>query len=465
MKQLRVVLAYSRASIGGHGGAEAGLALPVKALDAEGSVLAAGAASVDVPALLELPAATELAFVRLTWPSGRTQTQRVAFGLDTQATVTFDDRQIAPNEWSAWAVPKLNPRTPLAQADGQLDLGLERFARVWLRLWCFEHGTWQQQRLQPEAMFRNAAAWQLDFRLRPLPWLLQIGGAQVSWRFVALPGGGPARVLITPKDSTDPRAEALKLVVTGLRGDTETLLEFLARDSMRAVDALLNASTLAQRLFVDRPEDALAAVAGAYTLLRLDAWERVPRSWFEHLWQHAPWLPDAAIALCVRLLREGARQPQTLATAHDLFTRSLACGWPVYSEGITLLQEAAAALRRRFAHKHPAPFAHVQALGSAKAWAGAATSFYGRSPDAPSARLWAGMPGAPRRRSLSPAATPAAPERASPQAPLAKAARAPHPGQRNSTSTSAPASASTSSAPRAVALAEDEDFLLGHIAR
>lgn len=45
----------------------------------------------------------------------------------------------------------------------------------------------------------------------------------------------------------------------------------------------------------------------------------------------------------------------------------------------------------------------MQALGAAKAWAGAAASFYVRSPDAPSALQWVGMPRAPRRRRLDPA--------------------------------------------------------------
>lgn len=31
----------------------------------------------------------------------------------------------------------------------------------------------------------------------------------VSWCFIPLPGGGSARVLITPQDSTDPRADEM----------------------------------------------------------------------------------------------------------------------------------------------------------------------------------------------------------------------------------------------------------------
>jgi hypothetical protein len=403
MKQLTVSLAYGASNPGYRRGPDVGLALPVKALDAEGSVLAEGAASLDVPATLNLPETTGLVFVRLTWPSGRSETQRVSFEDASHTSVAFSDSQIAPNEWSAWAVPKLNPKTPLAMARGDLDLGLDRFDRVWLRLWEFVDGSWTLQKLHPDATYRNGAAWQLDLSLEPRPWLLQIGGSKVIWRFVSLPGGGPARVLITPKDSTDPRADALKVVVTSFRANAETLLEFLARDAMRAVDALASSAALAQQLFAEKFTDPVSAVAGAYYLLRVDAWQRIPRQWFENLSQSFPWLPDTAVIHCIRLLREGLDTDASGRHAHDLFVQCLERGWPVYGEGITLLQEAAALLRGGVARNERTLFDRVQALGAAKAWAGAAASFYGRSPDTPSALQWVGMPGAPRRRRLDPA--------------------------------------------------------------
>ena len=108
--------------------------MPLKVLDAEGSVLAEGAASVDQPASFEILDETELVIVRLTWPSGRTETQRIDLQGRSDASVTFSDSTIAPNEWSAWAIPKLNPRTPLALGTGDVDLDLSRYDRAWLRL-------------------------------------------------------------------------------------------------------------------------------------------------------------------------------------------------------------------------------------------------------------------------------------------------------------------------------------------
>jgi hypothetical protein len=231
--------------------------------------------------------------------------------------------------------------------------------------------------------------------------MLQIGGSKVAWRFVSLPGGDRARVLVTPKDSTDPRADALKVVVTSFRTDAETLLEFLSRDAMRSVGTLASSAELAQRLFAEKVDDPVSALAGAYYLLRVDRWQNVPRYWFENLSQMFHWLPDAPLVHCIRLLREGRDANDSQYDANALFAESLERGWPVYSEGIALLQEAAALLRSpKFPRKEMTLFDRVQALGAAKAWAGAAASFYGRNPDAPSALQWVGMPRAPRRRRL-----------------------------------------------------------------
>lgn len=398
MKQLSVSLQYGTANFGRRGGPDAAFALPIKVLDVEGSVLAESAATVDRPAGVQLPDDTGLVFVRLTWPSGRSQTQRVDLSGRADGSVAFTDQRISPNEWSAWAVPKLNPNTPLATPEGRVDLDLDRFDNVWLRLWRLDRDVWTMEKMTPDAVYRSPAAWQLDLTLSSAPWLLQLGSPKVPWRFVSLPGGGPARVLLTPKDSNDPRADELKVVVTSGRADAETLLEFLSRDSMRAVSSLANSTAFARNLLQQKFEDPVSAVAGAYYLLRVDRWNEVPLSWFENLSRHFAWLPDAAIVHCVRLLREGTDAAVSERTPQELFVQSLRRGWPVYAEGINLLQEAASSLRGASRTRDLEGFETVRALGSAKAWAGAAASFYGKTPAQPSTQLWVGSPHAPRRR-------------------------------------------------------------------
>lgn len=404
MKKLTVRLNYALTSGAPQQRASgAASAFPVKVLDAEGGVLAEGATTMGEPAVFKLDDSAQVVFVRMTWPSAKSETRKVDLRVAREAEVAFSDSEIARNEWSAWAVPRLNARTPLTRSSGNLDLDLGRFDRVWLRMWKFADGAWQQEIVRPDSRYRNGAAWQLDFTLDPHPWLLQIGGSKVIWRFVALAGGGLARVLITPKDSDDPRADVLKVIATSFRADAETLLEFLARDSMRAADAMTKSTSLARELFGEKYDDPISAVVGAYYLLRVDRWQSIPQWWFDNLVQDFPWIADTAIIRCIRQLRVGLKDKAAESDARNYFRQAMERGWPVYGEGILLLQEAASLLRKGSSRADWPMFELVEQLGAAKAWAGAATSFYGRTPVAPSATQWVGMPQAPRRRRLDPA--------------------------------------------------------------
>lgn len=250
--------------------------------------------------------------------------------------------------------------------------------------------------MKPEAADRNDLAWQLDFMLNESAWLLQLGGEQMSWRFISLPGGGFTRVLFTPSNQSETHGDPLKVVVTGFRTQAESLLEFLARDAMRAADTLAP-QTLAVDLFHCKFADPVSAVAGAYYLLRRGDWESVPLSWFDTLSTYFSWLPDTALLYCARLLRDGVQGPSNITLALGLLARSLEKGWPVYQEGLTVLQEVFVTLRGQPGLLDPL-VEKIQAVLSARAWAGAATSFYGLEPNTPTATRWVGMPGSPRRR-------------------------------------------------------------------
>lgn len=399
MKRLHVSLAYRPSDFARPNDPDSDVALPVKALDADGTVLDEGSASASQPAELNVPDDTGMAYVRLSWPSGRTETQHADLSDMNDAWVTFSDAAISRNEWAAWAVPKLNPQTPLARPESPADPAMDEFNSVWLRLWRFEGGAWRREKLRPIDERRSSVATQMDLDLGRAHWLLQIGGSKVTWRFVALPGGGRARVLITPKDSKDPRAEELKVVVTSFRERAETLLEFLSRDAMRSVSALSESVSFARHLLSEKSEDPVAAVAGAYYLLRFNRWNLVPLQWFENLSTNFAWIPDTAIVHCARLLRSGSDAHSDRFNPEALLQQALSRGWPVYAEGASLLQEAASLLKSNTAVTAPY-IRKIEALGAARAWAGAATSFYGRAPDVPDALHWVGRPHAPRRRKI-----------------------------------------------------------------
>jgi len=379
----------------------AGVALPVKVLDAEGTVLAEGLASSLRPIVFDIDHGLETVFVRLTWPGGRTETRRVSSAGDAQPRVSFSDAKIANNEWSAWAVPRLNRRTSLDLSNREETSNIGRYRNVWLRVWRFDSGVWHPTPMTPRMQYKSAVAKQVDLELEALPYLLQLGSSDVPWHFVALPGGGPCRVLFTSNDSSDPRSDPLKVVVTSFRTDAETLLEFLCRDAMRAARTMATSQEMAVSLFADKFNDPIAAVAGAYYLLRTGNGEQAPLNWWENLSANFSWIPDTAILHCVRLLRDGLSDQAARTKVLGLFKTSLDRGWPVYEEGMNLLREAGALLRHIAKSDDAEYFSRVELLATAKTWAGASLSFHGKTPTKPSAVLWVGTPNAPRRRRLA----------------------------------------------------------------
>jgi hypothetical protein len=401
MKTLRVRLDYQQPDQQLGQAGQAGVALPLKVVDVQGTILVEAVALSSEPTDIELTGDYHRVFVRLAWPSGRTETQVVNLSAQPISEVKFSDSGFSRNEWLSWAVPRLNPRSQLAERDRPISLDIRPYTKVWLRLWRFENSGWSSMPMAANNPKRNDVARQIDLVLEAYPHMLQIGGSNVPWRLVSLPAAGRCRVLLTPNESVDPRADALKVVITGFRNDAETLLEFLARDSIRAATTMAKSETIASELFAEKFRDPLAAVAAGYYLLRVERWEQIPLSWWANLSKHFAWIPDTSILHSVRLLRAGLSGTEAQRQALNLFKLSLDRGWPVYEEGLHLLLEAGSLLRNIAAQGDAPYFARVDTLATAKSWAGAALSFYGLEPSKPSAVLWVGMPKARRRHRLA----------------------------------------------------------------
>jgi hypothetical protein len=93
--------------------------LPLLLFDAEGTIVAEGATnelhSVDFP----MPDDVDPVFVRLVWPSGKTQTKRVEFEGRSDANITFSTDPGPPADRST--IPHLErPRGPVVEA---LEIG------------------------------------------------------------------------------------------------------------------------------------------------------------------------------------------------------------------------------------------------------------------------------------------------------------------------------------------------------
>jgi hypothetical protein len=395
MSELRVHLQYMASAYtpSTRTSSSAPLALPVNVMDGDGSVVANGVTSNEDPAEFNLEPDYETVFVRLTWPTGKTQTQKVSLAQQSRIDVTFDDASFLHDEWSAWAVPRVKRAAALSNREPSADTSIQRYDDVWLRFWQFSDGAWTVAEIKPQDSYKNSGAKQIDFELSQGGFLLQLGGPNVRWRFVSLPADGPCRVLLTPNDSPDPRADPLRVVVTGFRQDAETLLEFLSRDALGAASSLYK--SMAVRLLAGKNDDPVAAVAGAYFLLRSGGWEdgSIP-SWLDNLSTRFPWIADTAIIRCIAAIRRGLSTPEATSTAMRYFAACRERGLPVYAEALSLMREAASVLQyvpdRDAAVDSAAEV--VEQLSVASTWAGSAFSFYGKRPDEPSPMKVLGTP-------------------------------------------------------------------------
>lgn len=370
------------------------LPLPARVLDPEGGLIAEAVVSAHQRAQVIIPPEYRLVFVRLALPSGRDDVKRVDVPPDSTVGVLFSDPGSKENEWSTWAASRLSKvEASLIQGQGKPGMPIDQFRDVWLRLWEFQSGTWTPQPVQPTEKYRNAAAKQVDFALpKNTCWCLQLGSDSVPWRMVSLPGGN-CRVLLTPNESTDPRKEPLKVIVTGFRADVEAQLEFLARDSIRATRSLGNHALLSKPR-ADGLRDPVAWIAAAYVALRTgDAQSLQPAEWFGGFAAQLEWSSDAAVASCAWLVRRGTIDVEQ---ANLLLLKCLAHGLPMFAEGLYLLQEVAS-LVRASSGSTAAHLRYIELMAAARAWAGSALSFYGARPDAPDPGKFVGLPDQPRR--------------------------------------------------------------------
>lgn len=391
MKRLNVTLDYGRTDSAGalkSGNGPSDFVLPFRVMDSDGTVVAEDAVGSRSPASLDVSAAEGDLFVRLTWPSGKTLTKKVEdFG--DHGEVVFSDQSLSSHEWSAWAVPRLNERADLRSAQPKEPLERQKifpYGATTVTLWGYPDGggTWRPVPMSIRGSLQDEASLQFDMELPDGSWLLQLGGDKVNSRFISLPGRGQCRVLVTPNTSSDPRAEPLKVVVTGFRQEAENLLEFLVRDSLRAADSLANHDNMAVRLLRDSENDPMAALAGAYYILRSDGWrepQNVQRIRYLHERHRA--IADTALIYLTVLVRRGLVTEQDERDATALFDGANDQGYPVYSEAMRLFQEVASILRYSKATPDASLFKTVKDLIAAKAWAGSFFSFYGESPGRP----------------------------------------------------------------------------------
>lgn len=117
-----------------------------------------------------------------------------------------------------------------------------------------------------------------------------------------------------------------------------SLIENLNRRDLCSTEAIARSSRAqAQQALFEKSDNPFAAAAGAY-LIALGSLESDDRrEWMINLVDRFPWLPDGAIAMGWRLMREGGQGREQWRQAKSLFIEAARRGLPYYTVGLHIL--------------------------------------------------------------------------------------------------------------------------------
>lgn len=274
---------------------------------------------------------------------------------------------------------------------------------TWLRLWTYHQSTWTIDALPLQESGRDHAVinYHLDVNeaaARQVR-LLQVGGLQVPWRFIALPPSPKLEVLIRSAQNGSEHDDLLTVAIVSHNWNAETLLKYLAAGNLESAKIVSADVANAEALLAEKLTNPMGAAIAGYYLLRVGAGERL-QPWAAHFASQFNWLPDALIIHAWQLLQ----QPQpNLELAKQRLLQASARGVPLYSRGLRLLFDGL-----QLFQKHPiskqlinqaeldrsiaASIKTIQPYAAAADWAQPLTAFHGDTPDHPLLSAPIGIP-------------------------------------------------------------------------
>ncbi len=324
--------------------------------------------------------------VRAHLPSGETvMTQAVVGEHQTEQVVLVSTP--SDHEWLSWQqfLGEVGSSKIVERAEVP--------SRVWLRLWAREQGRWTPQSVGGyRATDPTVVVQELSYST-DRQYVLQVGGADVPWRFICLPPTPQTvQVLLRASRSPSERNGGLAVKVASLDHRAETLSHYLRSGSMEAA-RLVSEEVLgeAERLLFDKLRNPMGAVIGGYYLLTVRAYERM-HNWPNNLANWMEWLADGAVIHAWQLLRTAGVRGRS--RARERLLQAVERGLPVFSEGVRLLLDGL----ELFADQDQSDRAVAEALARLRRYAGAMdweqrlTTFYGAGLDAPSLENTFGPP-------------------------------------------------------------------------
>jgi hypothetical protein len=384
-KRLRIHLGYQGESTT----QESVTTVPVEILDVDGGTLARLTLRPQRLTEFAVPDGTpDPILIRATLPSGEQRVKRATFGTESTVELSVLDDYASPNEWLNWSRPLVR----LGRLR-HLHFNSTAIGDLWIGLWQKTDVGWAPTTLNPQQHQTEPYATQFDLQLATGGYLLHVGGTKLAWRFVAIPGGGLVRILLSPNPSTDPRAEPVRITWSRLKPDEEALLAFLASDAIGQANTVATEPQVAERLLFGKYSDPISACVGAYFLVKTGQLSRL-HDWPSNLYHDFQWLSDGALIFATQLLRAGS--PDIVSAAEAVRT-ALARGLPIFADGLRLLHESVQLLAATpLGQEMSSVKDGIQRYVLAQAWSSYALSFYGSAPDKPTPDRIVGPPDSPR---------------------------------------------------------------------
>ncbi|BAZ33633.1 hypothetical protein NIES4074_61470 (plasmid) [Cylindrospermum sp. NIES-4074] len=271
---------------------------------------------------------------------------------------------------------------------------ISQIPSIWQRLWSYDKKNWKVERWPNKwKLPQNKIAISFSLELPPNQLqLLQIGGAEIPWRFIALPPESNCEVLVS-SSVNKPDFNDINVAVTSNNREAETLLSYLISGNIRAAKVV--GDSFVEKLLFEKSFNALGVTIGGYFLLKLGDDERLAK-WINKFVNLIQWLPDISIIHSWFLLRED--DVPRVKLARSCLLEATKQGIPVYTEGMRLLFDGLLLFNQDALARGEQDVEIEQALelirnyASAADWSKPLTTFYGAAPESPSFAI-TGIPG------------------------------------------------------------------------
>ncbi|MBE8989069.1 pentapeptide repeat-containing protein, partial [Nostoc sp. LEGE 12450] len=267
---------------------------------------------------------------------------------------------------------------------------ISQIPSIWQRLWSHEQKTWKVERWTTKwKLPQNEITVKFPLELpQNKLWLLQIGGSQTPWHFIALPPESHLNVVVTLSDN-DPNFGDIGIIVSSHNNqEAETLLSYLISGNI--ISAKVVGVKFIERLLSEESFETLGATIGGYYLLKVGDDERLTQ-WVNKFVKLIPWLPDTAVIHSWFLLR--SNDLPRVKLARSCLLQAVKQGIPVYTEGMRLLFDGLLLFNQDALARHKQDVEIEQALKLIRGyatfadWSKPLTTFYGADPESPSSSI------------------------------------------------------------------------------